>query len=122
MTSRTTTPKPLAAASSPRVAAYLAGAVGTAALLSAPQAEAAVTAVTFGFGNTLDVGESGVFSVGSFGTLYASNIAQYQVAIGDTSFSAGGGVYHSSNYIRFFLTGVPSGAGPGIWAKRICID
>lgn len=53
---------------------YLAGAAGTAALLGAPQAEAAVTAVTFGFGtefNTLDGGYRD-FSVGSFGNLFGN--------------------------------------------------
>jgi hypothetical protein len=36
------------------LAAYLTGAVGSTFLVSAPQAEAAVTSVTFGFGSVLD--------------------------------------------------------------------
>ncbi len=36
------------------LAAYLTGAVGSTFLISAPQAEAAVTSVTFGFGSVLD--------------------------------------------------------------------
>lgn len=57
-----------------QITGYLAGAVGNAALLSAAQAEAAVTAVSFSFGPELNQSDGfGNFTVvgGSFGTLLA---------------------------------------------------
>jgi MYXO-CTERM domain-containing protein len=56
----------------PHMAAYLTGAVGTAAMLSAPQAEAAVTAVNFGFGPTYTAADgTNTWTVGpGFGTIY----------------------------------------------------
>ena len=45
------------------LAAYLTGAIGSTFLISAPQAEAAVTAVTFDLiGSVLDTGDGGVYS------------------------------------------------------------
>ena len=119
MTSRTTAPKPLAAASSPCLASYLTGAIGTAALLSAPQAEAAVTAVTFGFGPTLDRTDFSEFStVGSFGKLRSTGYGidgQYRMYLGTQSYSGEGFVYHDasrgSNFgvISFFPNGTVIG-------------
>lgn len=58
---------------------YLAGAIGSAAFLGAPQTKAAVTAVSFGFGpefTSLD--GAGNFSVGpGFGTIYGYSSASY---------------------------------------------
>lgn len=57
----------------PKMAAYLAGAAGTAAMLGAPQAEAAVTAVSFEFGPTLTtsdgVNQNSAVVGGSFGNI-----------------------------------------------------
>lgn len=59
----------------PPLTGYLAGAIGTAALLAAPQAEAAVTAVSFAFGSVFHPadGSSGNLPVtgasGTFGNL-----------------------------------------------------
>jgi len=63
-----------------QITGYLAGAVGTAALLGAPQAEAAVTAVNFGFGTeyTLSDGIFNHWTVGpGFGTIYGHASTNY---------------------------------------------
>jgi hypothetical protein len=63
-----------------QITGYLAGAVGTAALLGAPQAEAAVTAVNFGFGTeyTLSDGISNNWTVGpGFGLIYGHASTNY---------------------------------------------
>ena len=58
------------------LAAYLTGAVGSTFLVSAPQAEAAVTSVTFGFGSVLDASDELFFTSTSttpnFGNMYAT--------------------------------------------------
>jgi MYXO-CTERM domain-containing protein len=90
---------------------YLAGAVGTAALLGAPQAEAAVTAVTFGFGTEFNLSDgSGYTAVNpGFGALNAQVDAS-RLFIG----SAGG---YSRVYgipggtASFFANGTVIGAG-----------
>jgi hypothetical protein len=81
---------------------YLAGAFGTAALLGAPQAEAAVTAVTFGFGSVLNTatGYSQQFLVngvsgGTFGTMYAGG-TNSNIRLGRDG-SSEGSVYHTFN-------------------------
>jgi hypothetical protein len=92
----------------PKMAAYLAGAAGTAALLGAPQAEAAVTAVTFGFGPTLEKADGPgflLFSVNSgFGNItgYTGNSPD-KVGLGSYSF---GPVYHTASFSSF--TGLPN--------------
>lgn len=57
------------------LAAYLTGAVGSTFLISAPQAEAAVTSVTFGFGSVFsDADGIGQFqTTPAFGSLYGYN-------------------------------------------------
>ena len=52
-----------------KLAGYLAGAAGTAAMLAAPQTEAAVTAVTFAFGPVFNAADD----VGGNGTYFAVN-------------------------------------------------
>jgi MYXO-CTERM domain-containing protein len=58
------------------LAAYLTGAVGSTFLVTAPQAEAAVTAVTFGFGSVLS-SSSAVYgdttTTPDFGSVYATS-------------------------------------------------
>lgn len=63
-------------AASPRpsatLAAYLTGMVGGTCLLAAPQAEAAVTSVTFGFGSVLDMTDASTYTsptTPDFGTI-----------------------------------------------------
>ncbi|OYW70534.1 MAG: hypothetical protein B7Z37_30395, partial [Verrucomicrobia bacterium 12-59-8] len=54
------------------LATYLAGAVGSTLFLAAPQAEAAVTAVTFGFGSVLDITDGSSYTTSitpNFGTI-----------------------------------------------------
>ena len=104
----------------PKMAAYLAGAVGTAALLGAPQAEAAVTAVTFGFGSQFDLSDgtgSYRWTVGSLGYLkaYASGSS---LSLGYHPLSSVGGmVYHNaaggsnSGLVRFFANSTVIGGG-----------
>lgn len=58
------------------LAAYLTGAVGSTFLISAPQAEAAVTSITFGFGSVLDPSDGLRFTNTSttpnFGNMYVT--------------------------------------------------
>lgn len=58
------------------LAAYLTGAVGSTFLVSAPQAEAAVTSVTFGFGSVLNASDGLRFTSTSttpnFGNMYVT--------------------------------------------------
>ena len=96
---------------------YLAGAVGTAALLGAPQVEAAVTAVTFGFGPQLTVadGYDSWATSPFFGTLFG-NAQPTSLALGTFTGDVGA-VYHTSSYnsyagtARFFANGTVIGAG-----------
>ena len=99
----------------PQITSYLAGAVGTAALLSAPQAEAAVTAVTFGFGSELTAadGRNNASTVGpGFGYLRSYGATRY-LSLGGNS----GGVYENSSFLtthglpQFFDPGTVIGAG-----------
>jgi len=70
---------PLAVSRHPvSLAAYLTGAVGSTFLIAAPQAEAAVTSITFGFGSVLDTSDGSSYTVSTtpnFGTI--SQWAQY---------------------------------------------
>ncbi len=107
-----------------QITGYLAGAVGTAALFSAPQAEAAVTAITFGFGPEL-THSSGytTFSAGSYGSLYAAGV-WWGTLIGAPSGQGKGTAYHnsvvSSNYgpdkngtrLRPFIVDFECSGGP----------
>ena len=81
-----------------QITGYLAGAVGTAAIFGAPQAEAAVTAVSFGFGSVLNT-SSGYqdFSVngGAFGTMSARGTIN-AIALGRDGAGIGS-VYHRSD-------------------------
>ncbi len=64
------------------LATYLTGAVGGTLLLSAPQAEAAVTSITFGFGPVLDASDGSSYytpTTTNFGTI--SQWAQYNPAM-----------------------------------------
>jgi MYXO-CTERM domain-containing protein len=65
--------------SSSELTTYLAGAIGTAALMGAPQAEAAVTSVTFGFGSVLRASDNII----SYNTSTTPNYGTFQ-AIGRT--------------------------------------
>ena len=90
----------------PQMAGYVAGAVGTAAMLCAPQSEAAVTAVTFGFGSVLDQGtgssDTPVTGGGvSFGTLFAEGYAG-NVSLGHYVSAGLGAVYNNNYYTGFF--------------------
>ena len=101
---------------------YLAGFAGTAALLGAPQAEAAVTAVTFGFGSQFDLsdgtGSYNRWTVGSFGFLKAYATGS-SLSLGYHPLSSVGGVvYHdnsvgvsNSGLVRFFANGTAIGGG-----------
>jgi hypothetical protein len=79
-----------------QITGYLAGAVGTAALLGAPQAEAAVVAVTFGFGSELS-NPPDVFNISNtvgpgFGNLF-SNANPTVVQLGARTSYGWGSVY-----------------------------
>ncbi len=99
------------------LAAYLTGAVGSTFLISAPQAEAAVTSVTFGFGSVLNpgTGYSNFQTTPYFGRLAAMNSSN-NVLLGTFS----GGVYNNNerpNYgdavgtPSFFASGTVIGNG-----------
>jgi MYXO-CTERM domain-containing protein len=85
------------------LAAYLTGAVGSTFLVSAPQAEAAVTAVTFGFGSVLDTTDGGNFgqTTPNFGFLLGS---AYPFAVMLGNVSNYGKVYHNGAYRGFMGT------------------
>jgi MYXO-CTERM domain-containing protein len=98
------------------LAAYLTGAVGSTFLVSAPQAEAAVTAVTFGFGSVLDTTDGGNFgqTTPNFGFLLGVAYP-FAVMLGDNS--NGGKVYHNGAHsgitgtTSFFESGTVIGNG-----------
>jgi MYXO-CTERM domain-containing protein len=83
------------------LAAYLTGAVGSSFLVSAPQAEAAVTAVTFGFGSVLST-NSGYYNQNTsttpnLGTIFAEGRIQpgFPPYIPDVSFVRFADFYHN---------------------------
>jgi MYXO-CTERM domain-containing protein len=104
------------------LAAYLAGAVGSTFLVSAPQAEAAVTSVTFDFGSVLSDGVLGTYfrnsyTTPSLGGLFAvghSNIGLGNAAASTHDYS---GSYHNAEFssgygtARFFASGTVIGNG-----------
>ena len=101
----------------PHMAAYLTGAVGTAAMLGAPQAEAAVTAVTFGFGSEYTLADgTNTWAVGpGFGTLYGfrpGDGSQFRLGFGFYD-QYSGQVYHNGGTDRglthFFANGTVIG-------------
>jgi MYXO-CTERM domain-containing protein len=80
-----------------QITGYLAGAVGTTAILAVPQAEAAVTAVSFGFGENLTTSwGTGNTSVGSFGYLQVESTSG-RIALGDGGRN-NGTVYQNQSY------------------------
>jgi hypothetical protein len=96
------------------LAAYLTGAVGSTFLISAPQAEAAVTSVTFGFGSVLSASDNftnyttptspnygTIFARGEtrpgFGNRPPFNIPSYTVGLGMQSFANQGTFYHQGS-------------------------
>lgn len=97
--------------------AYLAGAAGFTAALAAPQADAAVTAVTFGFGPTFTAADSvydDFWSVGGFGMLagFSDGISVY---LGANPTGNRGSVYQTDSYLatqglaKFFPNGTVIG-------------
>ena len=103
-----------------QITSYLAGAVGSATLLAASQAEAAVTAITFGFGSVLDHSDaSGDFSVGGFGVLRVG-VYPDAILLGGRLHYGGGSFYNDGNFSPanppiglpyFFNNGTVLGAG-----------
>jgi MYXO-CTERM domain-containing protein len=124
-----TTPKALLTR---KLAGYLAGAAGTAATLAAPQAEAAVTAVTFAFGPVFNATDD----VGGYGTYFAVNnvpgdylgylqgwaTADFLQLGGFTTTPYAGLVYHNKSFDSnfglpvFFATGTVVGTGLNLGA------
>ena len=108
---------------------YLTGAVGTAALLNAAQADAAVTAVNFGFGSVINM-SSGNFgyagtpvngvSTGSYGRIFAfgrNNGSGTSVGLGGFGM---GGLYSDSNRrAAFFNDGTVIGGGANGSASNV---
>ena len=113
------------------LAGYLAGAIGSAAVLTAPQAEAAVTAVTFGFGSEFTPSDGqGYWSVGpGFGTMYANNagfgvLLGYRLDSGLGSFYQNGSFRTDAGVASFFASGTVIGAGGNgnqgyTWLKNV---
>ena len=105
------------------LAAYLAGAVGSTFLVSAPQAEAAVTSVTFDFGSVLSDGVLGTdfrdsYTTPSLGGLFA--VGHSNIGLGNAGASAYdfvSGSYHNAEFdsyygtARFFASGTVIGNG-----------
>ncbi len=100
------------------LAAYLTGAVGSTFLISAPQAEAAVTSVTFGFGSVLDISDGINTSptTPDLGILLGVGNS-YIRRLGSPSNPAHGFVYHNrsgdiySGIPSFFASGTVIGTG-----------
>ena len=105
----------------PSLPGYLVGAIGTVALLAAPQAEAAVTQVSFGFGSVLDntTPSNTNTSVGGFGTLREVTNSQ-TIVLGNYDVSSGGALYQDSGrsnsrgHAAFFNDGTVIGATAAI--------
>ena len=98
-----------AASNSHRLTCYLSEAVGATALLAAPQADAAVTAVSFGFGPTFNAADgSGAFSVGAFGTLFGFVPADGRYFDSTYHIDSPDG---NSGLAKFFVNGAVIGAG-----------
>lgn len=96
---------------------YLAGVAGIAGVLGSPQAEAAVTAITFGFGNTLTNNE-GIFNTimssqdpNNFGFLRALNYPGYALLGGPNPSDGKTYATSSTGHILFFNDGVILGSG-----------
>jgi len=92
---------------------YLTGAVGSTILLAAPQAEAAVTSITFGFGSVLDITDGSSYTTPttpSFGTIprWISAGNEFQT---ETTFRIG---EIFSQYGHFYQQGPGSYGGFGI--------
>ena len=104
-----------------QITGYLAGAVGTAALLSAPQAEAAVAAVTFGGGSLLtipNVDGTPLNLLGGAGTYGVVGMPYSGVlSLGNVQFLGQGSVYHiavdsgTPGFAKFFADGTRIGSG-----------
>jgi len=103
------------------LAVYLTGAVGSTFLVSAPQAEAAVTSVTFGFGSVLENTDSiGIFpTTPNLGGLFAAGVplgGVTAILVGNIP-SYYSRLYHNgegdSSYgtARFFASGTVIGNG-----------
>ncbi len=94
------------------LAAYLTGAVGSTFLISAPQAEAAVTSVTFGFGSVFsDADGIGQFqTTPAFGSLYGYNGGGGGgVKLGREPYFSMGSVYHQAQVnAGLYTIGTPS--------------
>jgi len=102
------------------LAAYLSGAIGTTALFAVPQAEAAVTAVTFGFGSVLDsTAGSNYFAVTQVGggTTFGNFHARSDGGGGNVSLGgANSPTYNNAHYpnfgtLSFFNSGTVIGSG-----------
>ena len=112
------------------LAAYLTGVVGSSFLVSAPQAEAAVTAVTFDFGSVFSAadGYSAFQTTPSYGQLFAfADPGSHLLGHLYGKFNGFSGVYnqnqqpvgaHSRGTASFFASGTVIGNGsngyPGI--------
>jgi MYXO-CTERM domain-containing protein len=101
---------------------YLVGAVGTAVILATPQAEAAVTAVTFGFGSqyTAADGTNTYWPISpGFGKIVGAANSNYLVLGQEGSGAQGplGSVYQTGSFIsyigraKFFANGTVIGNG-----------
>ena len=100
------------------LAAYLTGAVGSTFLISAPQAEAAVTSVTFGFGSVLDSSDGFNTSptTPDLGVLLGMGNGTF-IGVGHPSDSQVGRAYHNAvvgpyyGIASFFASGTVIGNG-----------
>jgi|GEM_PF-795946 len=108
------------------LAGYLTGVVGGSLLLAAPQAEASVTAITFGFGSVLDASDGSSYSISttpSFGTMSAW--ATYDVDMmmggpGVTTLRFGTETYQYSG--RVYQQGAGNYSGYGIGLASFLAD
>lgn len=107
-----------------KLAGYLAGAAGTAAVLAAPQSDAAVVAVEFGFGPVLSASDGNYFQpvdgpIYNNGYILAAASATF-LYLGGPGYLLGGAVYQNKSFDAttglavFFADGTVIGGGANV--------
>lgn len=111
-----------------KLAGYLAGAAGTAAVLAAPQSDAAVVAVEFGFGPVLSASDGNYFqpvdgALYNYGYILGAASATF-LYLGAPGYLLGGAVYQrttpsdpTTGLPVFFANGTVIGGGANVGAS-----
>jgi MYXO-CTERM domain-containing protein len=110
-----------------KLAGYLAGAAGTAAVLAAPQSDAAVVAVEFGFGPVLSASDGNYFqpvdgASYNYGYILGAASATF-LYLGAPGYLLGGAAYQNKSFDAttglavFFANGTVIGGGANVGAS-----